>query len=90
MQNAEPRKIDLFLIVAVFLSILLVSTMSGCGSVNKDYILADEATYNALEPTIELGIANEEDKELQEDLKALVISWKSRIEAAKKSLGEKK
>lgn len=69
----------------LFVSLALVAVLSGCGSLNEQYVEADESTYNAIASEYVEYVAK--DPSLDEDQKEIrvntVMSWKARIDEAK-------
>ena len=57
--------------------------LSGCGSLQADYIKADRATYNGLQPCIDAGIAAVGTETLRgRAFDVLRRSWDGRLKAA--------
>lgn len=61
--------------------------LSGCGSIAKEYVAADRATYEAIAPEYRKYV--EADESLDDDGKKLRLansdSWKYRLEQAEKA-----
>lgn len=67
------------------LSVFLALPLLGCGSVQEQYVTADEDTYNAVWPAYQAYFEadaqwTEEDKKFKRDVG---LTWKARIDAAK-------
>jgi hypothetical protein len=68
-------------------SLLFVVLLSGCGSLDKNYIDADNDTYNEVAPRVEKLMHGEKlTEEDSKDFKRLMNSWKVRVTTAKKSV----
>jgi hypothetical protein len=67
---------------------VLAVSLSGCKSLNRDYVAADEATYSAIEADHRAYVGA--DPKLSDEQKVrrirLIDSWRERIDAAKESL----
>jgi hypothetical protein len=66
-----------------FLSVLILTV--GCGSLQADYVAADRATYKAMKPCIDAGIAAVGTME-GKAYKLLVDSWDGRLVAAEEKI----
>lgn len=68
-------------------SFVLALLMPGCGSIAKEYVSADRATYNAIEPEYRKYV--EADESLGDAAKALryatLDSWKYRLDQAEEA-----
>ena len=85
----SPSWIDAVLAVLVTIALVVICiTMGGCGSLDRQYVAADRATYDALTPQITTWI--DADTTLSEtlagDYRSLVYSWGRRIDAAEELL----
>lgn len=68
--------------------LLVLAALTGCGSVNRDYVESDRATFTALTPHIEARIATLPPERAQ-SLRDLMDSKRILIEEAEKALGIK-
>ena len=68
-------------------AVVLALMLPGCGSIAKEYVGADRATYNAIAPEYREYV--EADADLDDDAKALRLanldSWDYRITQAEKA-----
>jgi hypothetical protein len=67
---------------------VLAVSLSGCKSLNRDYVAADEETYKTIEADHRAYVGA--DPKLTDEQKVrrirLINSWRERIDAAKESL----
>ena len=68
-------------------AVVLATMLPGCGSIAKEYVGADRATFEAIEPEYRRYV--DTDDSLDDDAKALRLatldSWRYRIEQADKA-----
>jgi len=67
--------------------LIMLVVCSGCGSLNADYIEKDRATYKAMKPCIDAGIAAVGTGSLKgKSFKLLLKSWDGRLVAAEEKI----